>query len=88
MNLTPANIFELNQICDTFNNLHHIHFPQVAGGRIGAPLSVHTFAYSSNRSNTRDHKSNVWCENQTYGWILAGEYETSECNSQSFRIYI
>ena len=26
-NVTPANIFELNQLCDTFNNLRQIHFP-------------------------------------------------------------
>ena len=43
MNVTPANIFEWNQICDTFNNLRHIHFPQVAGGKNGAPLGVNTF---------------------------------------------
>ena len=45
MNVTPSNVFELNQICDTFNNLRHIHFPQVAGGKIGALLGVNTFAY-------------------------------------------
>ena len=46
MNVTPANIFELNQICDIFNNLHNIHFPQLAGGKIGALLAVNTFAYT------------------------------------------
>ena len=46
MNVTPSNVFELNQICDTFNNLRHIHFPQVAGGKIGALLGVNTFAYT------------------------------------------
>ena len=27
MNVTPTHIFEMYQICDSFNNLHHIHFP-------------------------------------------------------------
>ena len=44
MNVTPANIFELNQICDTFSNLRQIHFPHVVGGKIGALLGVNTFA--------------------------------------------
>ena len=46
MNVTPANVIELNQICDKFNNLRQIHFPQVAGGKIGALLGVNTFAYT------------------------------------------
>ena len=46
MDVTPANIFELNQLCDTFNNLRHIHFPQVACGKIGALLGVNTFAHT------------------------------------------
>ena len=47
MHVTPANIFELNQICDSFNNLQHIQFPQVDGGKTGAFLGVNTFVYTN-----------------------------------------
>ena len=83
MNVTPANIFELNQICDTFNNLRHIHFPQVAGGKIGALLVANNFAYT--------HPIEVIPRNinQPFGvktklvWTLAGENETSLNPSES-----
>ena len=45
MYVTPANILELNQICDTFNSLRHMHFPQVAGSKIGALIIVNTIAH-------------------------------------------
>ena len=30
LNVSAAYVFQLNQICDAFNNLRHIHFPYMA----------------------------------------------------------
>ena len=46
LNVGPANTFELNQLCDVFRELHHIHFPEIAEGRIGALLERNTFAFT------------------------------------------
>ena len=44
LNVAPANTFELNQLCDAFKELRHIHFPEIAEGKIGALLGINTFA--------------------------------------------
>ena len=77
MNVTPANIFELNQLCDTFNNLRHINFPQVAGGKIGALLGVKTFAYTHPIEVIPGNINQPFAVKTKLGWTLAGEYETS-----------
>ena len=46
LNVAAAKIFELNQICDAFNSLRHIHFPNIADGKIGAFLGVNAFAFT------------------------------------------
>ena len=83
MNVTPANIFELNQLCDTFNNLRHIHFPQVAGGKIGALLGVNTFAYTHPIEVIPGNINQPFGVKTKLGWTLAGEYETSLNRSES-----
>ena len=30
LNVSAANVFQLNESCDVFNNLRHIHFPYIA----------------------------------------------------------
>ena len=81
MNLTPANIFELNQLCDTYNNLRHIHFPQVAGGKIGALLGLNTFAYTQPIEVIPGNINQPFGVKTKLGWTLAGEYETSHHHS-------
>ena len=46
LNVSPANVLELNQLCDTFKELSHIYFPDIANGAIGALLGVNTFAFT------------------------------------------
>ena len=46
LNVSALNVFHLNQICDAFNNLRHIHFPYNADGKIGALLGVNAFAFT------------------------------------------
>ena len=72
MNVRPANVFELNQICDTFNNLHHIYFPQVAGGKIGALLGVNTFAYTHPIEVMPGNINQPFGVKTKLGWTLAG----------------
>ena len=76
MNVTPANIFELYQLCDTFNNLRHIHFVQVAGGKIGALLDVNTFAYTHPIELIPGNINQPFGVKINLGWTLAVEYET------------
>ena len=79
----PAKVFELNQICDRFNNICHIHFLLAAGGKIGAHSDLNTFAVTHPvEKNTRNHKSTVWCEIQNR-IDISWEYETSRNPSES-----
>ena len=39
LNVSPANVLELNQLCDKFKELSHIYFPDIANGAI-APFLV------------------------------------------------
>ena len=46
LNVAAAKIFELNQICNAFNSLRLIHFPNIADGEIGNLLGVNAFAFT------------------------------------------
>ena len=46
LNVAAAKIVELNQLCDAFNSLRHIHFPNIADGKIGPLLGVNAFAFT------------------------------------------
>ena len=83
MNVTPASIFELNQICDTFSNLRHIHFSQVAGGKIAALLVVNTFAYTHLIEVITENINQPFVVKTELGWTLAREFETSLNPSES-----
>ena len=41
LNVAPANTFELNQLCDAFKELRHIHFPEIAEGRNMAQIMIY-----------------------------------------------
>ena len=83
MNVTPANIIELNQICDTLNNLGHIQFCQVAGGKTRALLVVNTFAYTHPIEVIPGNINQAFGVKTKLGWTLAGENETSLNPSES-----
>ena len=50
-NVAPAYTFSLNQLCDAFKELRHIHFPEIAEGEIGAILGKHFWFYTSSWSH-------------------------------------
>ena len=45
LNVNAANVTELNYVCDAFNDLRHIYFPDIAKGKIVALLGVNAFAF-------------------------------------------
>ena len=83
MNVTPGNIIDLNQICDTFNNLGDVHFPQVAGGRTGALFGEKTFAFTHPSEVIPGNTQKPLGVKAKLGWTLAGEHETSLNPSES-----
>ena len=85
MNVTTANIFELNQICDMFNNLRRIHFPQLASGKIGALLVVNTFAYAHPIEVIPGNINQPFGVKTKLGWALAGDYEALNPSESTFR---
>ena len=82
-NATAANIIELNQICDPFNNLRHIHFPQVAGGKIAALLDVNISTYTHPIEVIPKNLNEPFGVKTKLVWTFAGEYETSLKPSES-----
>ena len=77
LNLSPANVLELNQLCDTFKELSHIYFPDIANGAIGALLGVNTFAFTYPVDVIQGSKKRPFGVKTKLGWTLAGEYELS-----------
>ena len=64
LNVSAANVFQMNQICDEFNNVRHVHFPCIADGKIGALLGVNAFCiHLSHSCHSRKSTSTVWCQN-------------------------
>ena len=75
LNVAAAKIFELNQICDAFNSLRHIHFPNIADGKIGALLGVNAFAFTYPTYVITGNQNQPFGVKTKLGWTLAGEYE-------------
>ena len=75
LNVAPANTFELNQLCDKFKELRHIHFTEIAEGKIGAFLGINTFAFSHPVEVILATKNQPFGVKTRLGWTLAGEYE-------------
>ena len=75
---TPClNVLELNQLCDTFKELSHIYFPDIANGAIGALLGVNTFAFTYPVDVIQGSKKRPFGVKTKLGWTLAGEYVLS-----------
>ena len=68
-------IDELNQIWDAFNSLRHIHFPNIADGKIGALLGVNAFAFTYHTHVTPGNQNQPFGVKTNLGWTLGGEYE-------------
>ena len=75
LNVAAAKIFELNQSCDAFNSLRHIHFPNIADGNIGALLGVNAFAFTYPTHVIPGNQNQPFGVKTKLGWNLAGEYE-------------
>ena len=78
----PTHLSWINYV-NTFDNLGHIHFPQVAGGKIGALLVVNTFSYTHPIEVISGNINQPFGVKTKLGWTLAGEYETSLHPSKS-----
>ena len=74
-NVAPANTFELNQLCDAFRELRHIHFPEIDEGKIGALLGINTFAFTNPVEVIPATKNQPFGVKTRLVWTLAGEYE-------------
>ena len=74
-NVAAAKLFELNQICYAFNSLRHIHFPNIADGKIGALLGVNAFAFTYPTHVIPGNQNQPIGVKTKLGWTLAGEYE-------------
>ncbi|XP_075247137.1 uncharacterized protein LOC142340448 [Convolutriloba macropyga] len=75
LNVAPANTFELNQLSDAFKELRHIHFLEIAEGKIGALLGINTFAFTHPVEVIPATKNQPFGVKTRLGWTLAGEYE-------------
>ena len=75
LNVADAKIFELNQICDAFNSLRHVHFPNISDGTIGALLGVNAFAFTYPTHVIPGNQNQPFGVKNKLGWTLAGEYE-------------
>ena len=81
LNVSAANVFQLNQICDAFNNLRHIHFPYIADGKIGSLLGVNAFAFSYPTHVIQGNQHQPFGVKTELVWTLAEEYENCCTNN-------
>ena len=75
-NVSPANVLEINQLCDIFKEFSHIYFPYIANGAIGALPGVNTFAFTYPVDVIQGKKRSFGVKTKL-GWIFVGEYELS-----------
>ena len=78
LNLSPDNVIELNQLCDTFKKFSHICFPGIANDAISALLGINTFAFTYSVDVIQGSKKRPFGVKTQLGWTFAGEYELSQ----------
>ena len=85
LNVNAANVTELNYVCDAFNELRHIYFPDIAEGKIGALLGVNAFAFTHPTEVIQGTEIRPFGVKTKLGWTLAGEYLNTlgNCSSKS-----
>ena len=74
LNIPPADVAHLNEICQGFKGFRHIKFPNIAGGRIGALLGVNTFSYKYPIQVIEGNDCRPHGIQTRLGWTIAGEY--------------
>ena len=77
LNFSPANVLELNQLCDTFKEPSHIYFLDIANGAIGTLLGVNSFAFTHPVNVIEGSKKRPFGVKTMLCWTVAGEYELS-----------
>ena len=55
--------------------MRHIHFPEIAEGKIGAILGINNFAFTHPVELIPANKNQPFGVKTRLGWTLAGEYE-------------
>ena len=83
LNVNAANVTELNYVCDAFNELRHIYFPDIAEGKIGALLGVNAFAFTHPTEVIQGTEIRPFGVKTKLGWTLAGEYLNTIGNRSS-----
>ena len=73
MNIPPADVAHLNEICQGFKGFRHTKFPNIAGGRIGALLGVNTFSYTHPIQVIEGNDCRPHGTENRLGWTIAGE---------------
>ena len=81
--VNAANVTELNYVCDAFNELRHIYFPDIAEGKIGALLGVNAFAFTHPTEVIQGTEIRPFGVKTKLGWTLAGEYLNTLGNRSS-----
>ena len=76
LNVSAANVFQLNQICDAFNNLRQMHFTYFADGNIGALLGVNAFAFTYPTDAIQGNQHEALGVKTNLDWTHADEYES------------
>ena len=77
LNVSPTNVLELNQLCDSFKKLSHRVFLDIANGAISALLGVNTFTFTYPVDVIQGSKKRPFGVKTKLGWTLVGEYDLS-----------
>ena len=75
LNVATANTIELNEFCNAFTEVRHIHFTGKPKGKIGALLGIDTFAFKHLNEVIPATKNQQFGMKRQLGWTLAGKCE-------------
>ena len=79
----PANITELNDICQQFPQLRHIKFPDINQGKIGVLLGTACVPFTHSLEWIRGAHNRPSGIRMELGWTIAGEFRHSSRNKST-----
>ena len=85
LNFPPANISDLNGICQSNSTLRHIKFPDIDKGRIGVLLGTSCVQFTHALEWIRGYPTPPADLRTELGWTIAGEFMYRRRTKSSFR---
>ena len=84
--MSPVDTKKLNRICDSFERLNHICYPDIVDNNVSIIIGIDNLDLIHYKQIGKRHKNAPWGVETQLGWICAGKTDLipDDCNPVQF----